>query len=177
MKIFRFLLIVIGIFIFLLFAIPIFLPNKAYSEREIEINMRVDSIYNFVMDLNNFQEWNPWTDMEKELVLTVAKNNNSTAKIEWDGDTLGTGYIERIESKPNQWIKSKVAFLKPWKSEALDIMKFKSLDSNRTIVQWGLEMHLDYPFGRYFNFFYDKMIGSDYEKGLKKLKLLFENKQ
>ncbi len=176
MKIFRFLLIVIGFFIFLLFAIPIFLPNKAYSEREIEINAKVDSIYNFVMDLNNFQHWNPWTEMEKELVLTIDKNNNSTVKIAWDGDTLGTGYIERIDSKPNQLIKSKVVFLKPWESEALDIMKFQALDSTKTKVVWGMEMHLDYPFGRYFNFFYDKMIGTDYEKGLKKLKTLFESK-
>ncbi|MCX8055910.1 MAG: hypothetical protein N3A67_09640, partial [Ignavibacteria bacterium] len=146
MKIFRFILIVIGIFIFLLFAIPFFLPNRAYSEREIVINQPIDSVYYYLLDLNNFKDWNPWTDMEKELVLSVTNNNlDIGSKIEWEGDSLGSGYLERIELIPNKLIKSKIIFIKPWKSEANDMMNFEKINEKSTKVRWGMQMQLDYP--------------------------------
>lgn len=175
MKIFRFILIVIGIFIFLLFAIPFFLPNRAYSEREIVINQPIDSVYYYLLNLDNFKDWNPWTDMEKDLVLSVTNNNKDVgSKIEWDGDSLGSGYLERIELQQNKLIKSKIVFIKPWKSEANDIMHFEKINEKSTKVRWGMQMALDYPFGRYFNFFYDDMVGKDHEKGLAKIKELLE---
>ncbi len=171
MKIFRFILIVIGIFIFLLFAIPFFLPNRAYSEREVVIGKPIDSVYKYLLDLNNFIDWNPWTEIEKELVLSVTNNNMDVgSKIEWEGDTLGSGYLERFEIERNKLIKSKVVFIKPWKSEANDIMNFEKVNDTSTKVKWGMQMELEYPFGRYFNFFYDEMVGKDHEKGLAKIK-------
>lgn len=171
MKVFRFILIIIGVFLLLLFTIPIFLPSSSYVERTIEINKPIDEVFMQVIDFENYTKWNPWVEMEQELVFNVLNNDpQEGSKIEWEGDTIGSGYLMRTKVVENELIESDLVFVKPWESNARDIMKFEPILGGTKII-WANEMELVYPFGRYMSFVMENFIGNDFEKGLAKLKV------
>jgi len=175
MKIFRLILIIIGLFFILLFSVPFFLPKSVTVERTIEIHKPIDEVYAIVLDFNTFIEWNPWTEMESEALFEVVQNDPALgSKIKWDGDTIGTGYLKRVNLIENELIESELTFLNPWESTAADIMKFQPSEKG-TIVMWRNQLKLDYPFGRYMYFIMDAFLGKDFEKGLNKLKAYCED--
>jgi hypothetical protein len=104
------------------------------------------------------------------------------AKESWVGDpkTVGSGSQEIIESKPDESVTMALDFGDMGKARARFLL---SPDGKGTRVTWTLDtqapLALDgqLPFnviGRYIGLFMDKMVGPDYERGLKQLKTLAE---
>ncbi len=170
MKIFRFILVVIGIFVVLLFTVPVFLPSTSIVERSIEINKPIDEVYDLAIDFNTFTSWSPWVEVEQKAVFNVLNDTKGVgSKIEWDGDTIGRGYIERYKTIKDELIESDLVFTNPFENKAKDIMRFEPT-VNGTKVTWANQMELEYPFGRYLGLFIESFLSSDLEKGLGKLK-------
>lgn len=170
MKVFRFILIIIGIFIVLLFTVPLFLPSTSIVERSVEINKPIDEVYDLVLDFKTYVIWNPWVEMEKDAIYNVVNDVKDVgSKIEWDGDTIGRGYLERCNLTKDELIESDLIFINPWESKAKDIMLFEPTGTG-TKVTWRNQMELEYPFGRYLGLAIEAMLGKDLEKGLNKLK-------
>lgn len=175
MKILRVLLLIFGVIMVSFLLIAIFLPSKSIVNREIIIDKPLEEVFNNAEDLNNFAQWNPWITYEKQLKTEVSsKSKGSGSKFSWDGDTIGTGYLQRISIQKNKQIESDMVFLKPWEAKSKDIVRFES-QGNKTKVTWTNEMDLPYPIGRYMGLAMDEMIGRDLTKGLESLKKFCEN--
>ncbi len=176
MKIFRILLISFGIFFFLLFTIPLILPTSSYVEKSIVIHKPIDDVFDYALDLHNYQQWSSWTHLDKTAKFEViADSTGFTHKIQWTGDTLGDGYLVRRRIVRDSIIVSDMILIKPWDSKAVDIMKFEpTLDGVK--VSWANKMQMDYPFGRYMGLVMESFLGDDYQKGLQKLKTFCEGK-
>ena len=95
----------------------------------------------------------------------------------WVGnDEVGEGRMEILESKPNEMIRLKLEFIKPFAATNDTVFTFKP-DGSNTAVTWtmsGKNNFMSKAFHLAMNI--DKLIGGDFEKGLASMKSLVEAK-
>ena len=169
-------LIVIGGLFVLFFVFAFSLPSTKKLEWSLEINAPAQKIYDLVTDFNNYKKWNPWSAQEPEADGEMTGDPNTVGhKWLWSGKVIGKGYLQIKELKNAEYAISDLIFEKPRKMESLDTWKFKKIDENTTLVSWGHEAFLGYPMGRIFGLMLEKMLGKDFEQGLKNLKALSES--
>jgi hypothetical protein len=167
---------IIGFILFILL-IALFLPSQYYISRSIQINRPVESIFTEVADFNNWLKWNPWSESDPFAKNRITVLPGITGSMwEWEGNVIGKGVLKINKIEKNKSITFNLQFLGPQKMESIEIWTFEPIDSG-TIVTWSDEGKLDYPIGRYFGLFLDKMMGPDFEKGLNNLKRRAEEKQ
>jgi len=96
------------------------------------------------------------------------------AKYSWDSKNknLGKGYLEIKESVPNEYIILDMCFME----NAVSTGKFLfTRDTTNVSVVWTLESDMGKnPLAKYFGLLMDKMVGSDFEKGLNEIKRITE---
>ncbi|TDF35804.1 hypothetical protein EYS14_20665 [Alteromonadaceae bacterium M269] len=140
--------------------------------KSIQINAPVEDIYATLTDFHQWRAWSPWLIMEPEASLNVAEDNQSYA---WEGDRVGAGNMSIVSENKNKLITYKLNFLKPWKSTA-DVQFALEPSEQGVKVSWSMDSSL--PF---FMFWMKKMmiafIGMDYERGLRMLKEVIEDKE
>ena len=140
--------------------------------KSIHINAPVEEIYATLTDFNQWRAWSPWLIMEPEATLTVAEDNRSYS---WEGERVGSGNMSIISEDENERITYKLNFIKPWKSTA-DVQFVLEPSDQGVNVSWVMDTKL--PF---FMFWMKKMmiafIGMDYERGLRMLKEIIEDKE
>ncbi|MBC6425798.1 MAG: SRPBCC family protein [Ekhidna sp.] len=144
--------------------------SKMHIERSIHIKAPAHNIYKVISDFNDWRPWSPWLLMEPEARVKVAPDSKS---YEWEGDRTGSGKMEILEEKENEFIDYDLNFLKPWKSHANTNFTL-SREREGTKVTWRMDSSL--PF---FLFFMKKRmeayVGADYERGLDMLKVYVES--
>lgn len=175
MRLARNILLALGGIILSLVLIAFFLPPSYHVERSIEINQPVEIVFDQVVDLNNYLQWNPWTEID----LNVKNEITGYAAVpgmkwSWDGKKTGKGSLTLVEFKKNEFIRNKLVFEYPNQMVADDLWLFEYKDGI-TIVRWVSSGDLNFPIGRWFGVFMDKMMGKDFEKGLENLKTRCEN--
>ncbi len=78
------------------------------------------------------------------------------------------------ESRPNELIRFKLEFLKPFKATNTAEFTFKP-EGNQTVVSWSMSGKKNFIFKAISLFMdYDKMIGGQFEKGLADMKSVAE---
>jgi hypothetical protein len=96
----------------------------------------------------------------------------------WAGnDKVGEGKMTLTESQPNEAVKIKVDFVKPFEGTANSSFALKP-DGDQTVVTWSMEGHhnfIEKAFCLVMNG--NKTIGDDLEKGLAQLKTVAESGQ
>lgn len=170
MRLARNILLTIGGVILFLVLIAFLLPPAYHVERSIEINQPVEIVFEQVVDLNNYLQWNPWTERDPNVKNKI---NGEAAvpgmKWSWDGKKTGKGNLTLVEFKKNEFIRNRLVFEYPNQMEADDLWLFEE-KNGKTIVRWVNSGDLNFPIGRWFGLFMDKMMGKDFEKGLENLK-------
>jgi len=169
-KVVVFLIALIGLFLVL----AIFLPSSYNVERSATINAPAEKVFIQVADLNNYLKWNPWSQMDKEAKNTVSSNNQGVgASWSWDGQEVGKGSLSIEKVEENKSIETKILFTSPRQDEGKGFWTFEETNGT-TKVTWAMEGELGYPIGRYMGLMMDGMLGSNFEKGLAKLKTIAE---
>ncbi len=170
MKILKVILYVLAGLIALFLVGALFLPSDYRVERSVEIDKPVDVVYGQVIDLKNWEKWNPWTAMDPDAKSVISGSGKGVgSRWAWEGKILGTGHLTILEAEENKSIKSDLIFLEPQAMKSFDVWEFESVGAGTQVV-WANVGELDYPVGRYFGLFLDQMMGPDFEKGLKNLK-------
>ena len=117
-----------------------------------------------VRDFRQWEPWSPWLTAEPDCPLEYTADGKSYL---WDGKVIGSGQMELIREEESA-LYYKLVFFKPWKSESTVDFQFDKKDGG-TEIAWRMQGAL--PF---FMFWMKKMmrswIGSDYRRGLAKLK-------
>jgi effector-binding domain-containing protein len=178
MKAFKTIMFVLGAVIILLVIVSLFLPSKVKVERSIIINTHADVVFNQVNNFHNWDTWMPWNKIDTAM------------KKFYEGPESGVGAIYRWESKNKNVGVGSMHFTKVVNDSLVEmILAFKGEHreahsgfvlqelNDSTKVNWYIMMDLGWnPVSRYFGLFMDKMMGPDFEKGLKDLKAVSETK-
>jgi Polyketide cyclase / dehydrase and lipid transport len=129
-----------------------------------------------VNDLHQWEAWSPWAKMDPNAKNTFAGSAAGMgASMHWAGNRkVGEGIMTIIESRPNELIRLKLEFLKPFKATHSVEFTFKPA-GDQTSVTWSMTGKNNFM-GRTFSLVMncDKMIGGQFEKGLAAMKSIAE---
>jgi len=96
----------------------------------------------------------------------------------WESDNknVGKGEQEIKKISEGKRIDFELRFIKPFAGVANAYLTTDSRSKNETIVNWGFDSKMKYPMNLMLLFMnMDKMIGNDFETGLKNLKAVLES--
>lgn len=170
MKILKVLGVIILAVIIIVLVGSLFLPKTYSVNRTTLIKANDSTIYQNVANFNEFVKWNPWSKMEPSAKVTisgpVAQPNHLS---QWNGDKTGNGQMLIKSTNPNQMVDIELKFIKPFESIAntrFDIIP----QGDSTKVVWTMSGENKGILDKWMGLMMDKMIGKDFEDGLKYLK-------
>lgn len=130
----------------------------------ITVNASPSHVKSIVRDFKQWEQWSPWLSAEPNCPLTYKADGSGYS---WDGKIIGSGSLD-INSETDSELNYTLQFFKPWKSSSDVSFRFVPKGEGTEVI-WTMKGSL--PF---FMFFMTKMmkamIGSDYRRGLSKLK-------
>jgi Polyketide cyclase / dehydrase and lipid transport len=133
--------------------------------------------YAQVADFHRWEAWSPWAKLDPGMQSSYAGADGAVgSSYEWKGnEKVGEGRMTISEARPPESLAIRLEFLKPWKSTSATRFEFAKVASG-TRVTWSMDGENDF-LGKAFSLFtdLDKMIGSDFERGLAKLKTVAES--
>lgn len=151
---------------------------KTYNVfRTVEISRPKAEVFEYLKSLKKMDEWSPWArkdpNMEKKFTGT---DGEVGALSYWKGNKdVGEGEQEIIRIVDGERIESELRFLKPWKSTSDCYTQVDAAESDKTKVTWGFSGKNKFPMSIMMLFMsMDKMVGKDFEEGLKNLKTVLE---
>ncbi len=151
-------------------------PDSFRYARTRTMNAGASKIFEQVNDLHKFNDWSPWAKVDPNAKTTYSGPENGVgATFEWDGNKeLGAGKMTIIESRPHEFIKMKLEFLKPFKATHTAEFTFVP-EGSQTVVTWSMYGKTNI-IGKIMNIFIncEKMVGGMFEKGLDNLKGIVE---
>jgi effector-binding domain-containing protein len=160
----------------------LFLPRSVHVERTIGIDRPASTVFTLLNSFNTFHAWSPWAEKDPDITYTYSGPASGVgALMNWSGDPrlAGKGRQEIIESKPWTLVRMQLDFeqLGP----AISYLQIDQVASG-VVVTWGFDTNLIEGQGffgsllaRYFGLFFDQWIGSDFERGLTRLKAFAES--
>lgn len=176
MKILKALGIIIVILAVIIFVGGMFLPKTYSVNRSIVINAPDSIIYKNIADFNEFLKWNPWAKMEPTAKTTIsgpaAQPNHIYA---WEGKETGSGQMKIKAVETNKMVDIELKFLKPMENIA-DTRFDISANATGNKITWTMSGESDGIISKWMCLMMDKMIGKDFEDGLKYLKEKSENR-
>ena len=151
-------------------------PTHYHIERSATINAPASVVFAQVNDFHKWKAWSPWAKIDPAMKQTYEGASSGTGAIyTWAGNNqVGEGRMTITESHPNDLIKIKLEFIKPWSATNATDFAFKP-QGNQTAVTWTMDGDNNFTgkaFGLFMNM--DKMIGGDFEKGLAQMKSVAE---
>lgn len=153
-------------------------PSEFAISRSISIDAGPARIFPYLNSLHQFQEWNPYKDKDPRCRNTFSgPATGPGASFHWDGDAqVGEGIMTIRDTLPERRVSVDLEFRRPF--PGMNSVEFSLAPQEaETLVTWSMKGR--YAFvpklvGLFINM--DKMIGGDFENGLKKLKEIVEAK-
>ena len=143
--------------------------------RSVDVDSDPAACHALVDDFHAWTTWSPWEDVDPDLRRTYSGPDRGVgAHYAWSGNRkAGRGSMEIVGSVPEQ-IDVRLVFEKPWKADNPVVFRFEPTGAG-TRVTWtmtGDNKGVAAVFAKVVNM--DKMLGSDFEKGLSRLKAAAE---
>ena len=164
--------------IILIIVTSIFLPAKVHVERSMEMKAKPQTVFGFINDLKEWEQWSPFIAMDTVAKIIYSKNAEGVgAWYTWSGKESGEGKLTVIQSTPFSFIQCEMDFGPMGiangsfkiDSIAKGVKVTWILDSEGKGVAWYF-----YVISKYMNLIMDKALGNEFEKGLNKIKQLAE---
>ena len=130
-----------------------------------------------VNDFKNWPAWSPWAKIDPAMKQTYEGAPTGVGAItSWAGnDEVGAGRMTIIESRPNELVRIRLEFVKPFAATNAAEFSFKP-EGNQTTVTWSMSGDNSFMFKAVSLFMsMDKMVGGDFEKGLANMKAVVES--
>ncbi len=153
-------------------------PSQYRVARTAHIAAPPEALFPYVNDLHKFQVWNPWAKIDPAAKQTFDGPEAGIGAVSaWESKEIGDGRMTIVESRPNELVRYKMEFLKPFASTASADITLK-VEGNQTIVTWGMSGENNFlckAMGLLMSM--DKMVGDEFAKGLASLKKITEGAQ
>lgn len=164
--------IVIGI-ILLILILGLFLSKDLNYQQSIVIKKPATVIWPYISSHKGMDQWNPWHNKDPEMETTLTGEDGEEGACQhWKSDIKGVGEGKQTftKLKAPHLARTKLEFIKPFKSEAEGFMTLEDEDG-QTKATWGFESKMPYPMNILMVFMnFEKSIGRDFTDGLNKLK-------
>jgi len=170
------LFIVLAVIIVVFGIVVVLQPSLFQVTRTANISAPPPAVFAQVNDFHKWEVWSPWARLDPAMKQTYSGAPSGTGAVyEWMGNNkVGEGRMTLTESRPNDLIRIKLEFVKPFASTCTTEFTFKP-EGNQTAVTWTMAGHNNFmakAFSLFMNM--DKMVGGDFEKGLAQLKSAVE---
>jgi uncharacterized protein YndB with AHSA1/START domain len=152
-------------------------PSEFRITRSAKMSAPADVVFAQVNDFHHWNDWSPWAKMDP-----AAKNkfdgpeSGKDASFWWSGnDQVGEGRMTIVESKPSELVSIRLDFEKPFKATSTSEFTFKP-EGDQTVVTWSMFGKNDFM-GKAISLVMncDKMVGTEFEKGLANMKSIVES--
>jgi hypothetical protein len=151
-------------------------PDDLRVERSITISAPATFPFAEINDLRKWHEISPYAKDDPAAKYTFAGQTSGVGStVDWAGNAkVGTGRITITDRRPNELVRFKFEFFKPWYCTNTTDLILRSNGSG-TEVTWAMSMKNNFiakASGLIMNM--DKMMGESFEAGLVNLKNLSE---
>ena len=162
----------VGLVVVLL-AAGFLLPANYSAQRSATINAPADKIWPLVSSAKAWAKWGVWYARDPAMQVTYTGPDNAVgAKWSWKSKSEGNGAIEFTKLDPNKAVA--YSFQMEGMSASPGDMQLTP-EGNATKVTWTMRGDAGLnPLYRWFGYFMDRLVGPDFEAGLKNLKKLAE---
>lgn len=170
-------LIIVVVLVVVFILVAALQPADFRVERSITIAAPAAVPFAQLNDLSKWQEISPFAKLDLQAKYTFTSQTvGEGASMAWEGNAqIGAGRMTIIESRPNELIRMRMDFEKPFKGTSTADYTFTSAAGNQTTVKWGLDGTknlISKAMGLIVSM--DRMMGSQFEEGLAALKSLSE---
>ena len=161
----------------IIFAIAVAMqPSDFRVTRTDTIAAPASAVFSHVNDLQKWEAWSPWAKLDPEAKNSFEGPTSGTGAImRWVGNNkVGQGSMTIIESRPDELIRFKLEFLKPFVATNTAEFTFNSEDDQTTVTwtMYGKNSFMSKAIGLVMNC--EKMVGGQFEQGLATLKSVVE---
>ncbi|HRP05108.1 MAG TPA: SRPBCC family protein [Opitutaceae bacterium] len=174
----KIILLVLAATVVLILVLATFQPAEFRVTRSATLAAPASAVFSEINDFHRWQAWSPWEKMDTNLKRTFEGPASGMGSIySWEGNKkVGSGRMTIAASLPSELIRIRLEFLKPWESTCVTEFTF-GREGSGTLVTWTMSGPNSFM-AKLINVFtsMDKMIGSDFEKGLANLKSAVESK-
>ena len=171
MKILRIILLVLLVAVVAVLGLAATKPDHYHVERSATISAPPAAVFAQLNDFHKWEAWSPWEKIDPAMKRTFEGSaSGKDASYGWVGnDKVGEGRMTIVESEPDSHVGLRLEFIKPW-SEICQVSFALAPEGEATKVTWGMDGTHNYT-AKIFCVFMDmdKMIGTDFEKGLAQL--------
>lgn len=150
------------------------LPSSYKVERSIEINAPMETVYPLVYDPKQWTRWGVWNRRDPGMQVSYSGPPAGVgAKWAWISKSEGSGSMEFTATDFNKRIAYKIAFAD---HDGVFTGRLEFAPAGKGVrVSWIADGDMGAnPLMRYFALAMDRMLGPDFEGGLKNLKELAE---
>ena len=169
-------LITIAVVIALFIIVVMLRPNDFRVSRSVKVAASASQVFEQVNDLHRMNAWNTWLKMDTKLQQTYeGAASGGGAVYSWDGNrNVGAGRQTIAESRPNELVRLKLEFLRPFAS-VNEVTFTLAPDGDQITVTWSMIGQLNFitkAMGLFCSM--DKMCGNSFEEGLADMKAIVE---
>jgi uncharacterized protein YndB with AHSA1/START domain len=151
-------------------------PGTFRIERSLAVNAPAERVYALIADMKAMNSWNPFAKSDPAIQIDYSgPNSGPGAAYSWDSSgRAGKGRMEVIDATPARSVEMSLIMQKPFAAENRVHFSLQPSGST-TLVTWAMSgpwPYLHRIMGTVFNT--DKMVGGEFEKGLRDLKSIAE---
>jgi len=151
-------------------------PDTFHVERSIVVAAPPARVYALVDDFHQWGRWSPWEKLDPALRRTFSGAPSGVGAVyEWQGNRdVGQGRMDIVDATPPSRIGIALHFIEPFDSTSRTVFSFTP-EAGGTRVAWTMDgpaLFVTKLMGLFVSM--DKMIGSDFERGLANLKAAAE---
>jgi hypothetical protein len=169
-------LIILAVLVIAFIVIVALQPKAFRVQRSTTISAPAAQVFSQVNDFHNWEAWSPWAKLDPTAKNSYEGSSSGTGAImTWSGNKkVGEGRMTLTESRPNELIRIKLEFFKPFKATSTAEFTFKP-EGGQTAVSWSMYGENNF-LAKAFHLFMncDKMVGGDFERGLANMKSVTE---
>ncbi len=178
MSVFSYVLIAIGVAVLALLAYAAARPDEFAVERRLRIAAPAEKVWPLVSELRSFNRWNPYERKDPLIKSQYAGAVSGVgSRYAWESDKVGTGSMEITGQQPGRAVQLKLDFVKPFEAHNHAEFALQPTPDGATEVRWSMRGPANFIsklMGVVIDM--DKMVGRDFEDGLRNLQQLAETR-
>jgi uncharacterized protein YndB with AHSA1/START domain len=151
-------------------------PTEFRVTRTARIAAPPAAVFAQVNDFRKWDAWNPWAKIDPAMKQSYEGSPAGVGAVyTWVGNAqVGEGRMTLTESRPNELIRIKMEFFKPFAATSSAEFTFKP-EGDQTVVTWSMEGRNNFMAKAvHLVMNMDRMIGGQFEKGLTQMKAVAE---
>ena len=171
MKAFKYILLLLLIFIIGFSIYVAVQPNEFSFNRSRTINAPASLLFQKVNDFKEWPSFSPWIEQEPDATITYGdKTSGENANFSWKGEILGEGQMTTNTIEINKSITQLIEFTAPYEAKSNVNWTFESTDEG-TKVTWAMDGNQDFVSKLFTTLMgsIESETGPDFERGLFKL--------